>query len=332
MTTQQTRIKYSVIVPVFNGEDIIRECLDALSNQSVNRSDYEIIVVDDGSTDNTAKIAAEVCDRVIAIKNGGPANARNIGVNEAAGEVILFTDADCVPVHDWVEKMTAPFAEAGIVGTKGAYYTRQDELVAQFVQAEYESKYNYMAQYKYIDFIDTYSAGFLRKVFLELKGFDTRFPGASVEDQEFSFRVSAAGYKMVFVPEARVFHRHAASLGHYFRKKFNIGYWKTLVLKLHPDKVVKDSHTPQTLKLQLPLAFLIPIMLAIWPILGVYPFLLVALAFLFTGFRETLCCLRNRYWCAAAMSPFIMWFRATGLGLGLIRGIVSPPISKLGLT
>ncbi len=105
-----------------------------------------------------------------------------------------------------------------------------------------------------IDFVDTYSAAYRREVFLANGGFDTIFPTASVEDQELSFRLAEKGYRLVFVPAARVYHRHNPTLRAYVRRKFYIGYWKALLAAWHPARMVRDSHTPQTLKVQMALA------------------------------------------------------------------------------
>lgn len=322
----------SIVIPVFNGADCIVDCLDALNSQTIPREQYEIIVVDDGSTDDTAVIARKSCDTLVSISNSGPAAARNLGVERANGPVILFTDADCVPLTDWVEQMLEPFENPLISGVKGAYYTRQTEIVAQFVQAEYETKYAFMSTHEFIDFIDTYSAGFRTELFREMKGFDLRFPGASVEDQEFSFRLAEAGHKMKFIPTARVYHRHAWTLWRYTRKKFNIGYWKVLVLRLHPEKTRKDTHTPRALKLQLPLALMLIVsaLSAVW--LGGIPFAVLLSLFLCSGMRESIQCLRNRYFLAAMCSPVIMFCRATALGTGLVWGFLTQSSSRLDLT
>src|SRR3972149_10707730 len=111
-----------------------------------------------------------------------------------------------------------------------------------------------MKKFKYIDFIDTYSAGYRKDIFLKYNGFDERYPKASVEDQEFSFRLSHDGHKMVFNPNAVVFHKHSASLMGYLRKKYKIAFWKAFLLKRHPGKMKTDTHTPQSLKIQMLLA------------------------------------------------------------------------------
>jgi glycosyltransferase involved in cell wall biosynthesis len=317
--------KVSIIIPAHNAEKTIKICLEALQNQTVSRDSYEIIVVDDGSTDNTWDQVSTFKDvRLLKQQKAGPSAARNLGVNHALGEILLFTDDDCQPVDDWIERMTAPFQEGEIVGVKGTYLTRQRELVAHFVQLEFEDKYDRMAQDEYIDFIDTYSAGYRKDVLLANNGFDTTFPVASTEDQELSFRLARQGYKMVFEPDAKVYHLcHPRNIREYWGKKFNIGYWKVVVHKHHPNKLLRDSHTPQILKLQILLIGIAGLLLLIgflwWPIWWLSG--LMGLFFLLTTFPFVM-----KAWSkdppAAVISPALLFIRALALGMGFASGLL----------
>ncbi|AXC11540.1 glycosyl transferase [Acidisarcina polymorpha] len=241
----------SVIIPTFNGARRIGQCLTALLSQAGSR-DLEILVVNDGSTDDTAAVVGGYSGvRLINQANSGPAAARNRGALESRGSILLFTDDDCVPMPDWLDAMLEPFADPEVVGAKGIYRTRQTALAARFVQIEYEDKYHLMAGLPSIDFIDTYSAGFVRERFLEMTGYDTSFPVACAEDVELSYRMSARGWKMVFVPKAIVYHTHPATFWSYLKKKYKFAFWRVLAVGKNPSKGVKDSHTPQLMKLQL---------------------------------------------------------------------------------
>jgi cellulose synthase/poly-beta-1,6-N-acetylglucosamine synthase-like glycosyltransferase len=241
----------SIIIPTFNGSSRIGNCLDSLVKQTVGRN-IEILVVDDGSTDNTANvIRGHSSVRLIVQANAGPASARNRGALEAQGEILLFTDDDCVPMPDWLEAMLSPFTDPEVVGAKGVYRTHQRSLVARFVQIEYEDKYRLMAGQRTIDFVDTYSAAFRRDRFLEMTGYDTSFPVACAEDIELSYRMSARGWKMKFAPGAIVYHTHPDKLWLYLKKKYKFAFWRVLAIRKNPSKGVKDSHTPQVMKIQL---------------------------------------------------------------------------------
>lgn len=244
----------SIIIPTYNGAARIVHCLDALGPQIAGTC-IEVLVVDDGSKDNTAAVAGRYSFvRVIRQQNAGPAAARNRGAQEAQGRILLFTDDDCVPMHNWIDTMLTSFRDPEVVGAKGIYRTRQTSIAARFVQTEYEDKYRLMANQPSIDFVDTYSAGFVRERFLEMGGYDQSFPVACAEDIELSYRMSARGWKMVFVPEAIVYHTHPATFSTYLKKKYKFAYWRVLAVRKNPSKGVKDSHTPQIMKLQLLLA------------------------------------------------------------------------------
>jgi GT2 family glycosyltransferase len=259
----------SIIIPTFNGSSRIGNCLDALLKQTA-RADSEILVVNDGSTDKTVDVVARYSGvRLINQVNAGPAAARNRGANEANGSLILFTDDDCVPTQDWLSSMISAFDDPEVFGVKGAYRTTQKGLVARFVQIEYEDRYRLMARLHSIDFIDTYSAGFRRDHFLEMKGYDTSFPVACAEDIELSYRMSARGWKLRFVPTAIVYHTHPDTLWRYLKKKYKFAFWRVFAVRKNPSKAIKDSHTPQLMKLQLLFAPALLVTagldLALWP-------------------------------------------------------------------
>jgi glycosyltransferase involved in cell wall biosynthesis len=254
---------FSVIVPAYNAAGVIGACVRALAQQSVPRDGYEIVVVDDGSDDATAEVAREAgADRVVRVPHGGPAVARNAGIAAARGALVLFTDADCEPNPAWIAQMTAPFADPEVMGAKGTYRTRQRSLIARLVQLEFEIRYARMAALPRIDFVDTYAAAYRRDLLLAHNGFDAAFPIPSAEDVDLSFRLAREGHKLVFVPEAWVWHRHPASLGRYLARKARFGYWRALLYRRYPDKIAGDAHTDPALKAQFALAALLGIVLA----------------------------------------------------------------------
>uniref|UniRef100_A0A7C1JXU7 Glycosyltransferase n=1 Tax=Caldilinea aerophila TaxID=133453 RepID=A0A7C1JXU7_9CHLR len=333
---QSETLLCSVIVPVYNGAEVIKRCLDALATQTVAPERYEVIVVNDGSTDDTATVIErwrslhpQIQLTLLSQANAGPAAARNCGAAAARAPLLLFTDADCAPTPTWIEAMTAPFADLDVVGAKGVYVTEQTGLVPRFVQAEYEDRYDRMSRQTQIDFIDTYSAAYRRIIFLENNGFDPIFTTSSVEDQEFSFRLAQKGYRLVFAPAARVSHLHDRSVGEYFWRKYYIGFWKALMIRWHPERMVQDSHTPQVLKMQIVLLAAIigltPLALLglLWPPLSWLWALVAALAFLFL--LATLPFVRKlarRSFALALIGPPMLVVRALALGSGYLIGTI----------
>jgi cellulose synthase/poly-beta-1,6-N-acetylglucosamine synthase-like glycosyltransferase len=313
----------SIIIPTFNGASRIGSCLDALVQLVAGRN-AEILVVNDGSTDNTVEVVERYSGvRLIAQTNAGPAAARNNGAMEARGTIILFTDDDCVPMADWLDAMIEPFEDPEVVGVRGVYRTHQERLSARFAQIEYEDRYRLMAGLSSIDFVDTYSAAFRRDRFLEMTGYDTSFPVACAEDAELSYRMSARGWKMKFAPAAIVYHTHPETLGRYLAKKYKFAYWRVLAVRKNPSKAVKDSHTPQLMKLQLlfapALVFAVPFDLVARQ--AVPASLLVLAVFLVSTLPFAVrAVLRDPI--VGLLSPALLAARALAQVLGVIAGLI----------
>jgi len=332
----------SVVVPAWNAERTIERCLTALFRQTMPRDRFEVIVVDDASTDHTAALAADLGARVVRLeKNGGPGAARNAGIEAARGPLIVFTDADCEPEPAFLAELAAPLADPMVGGSKGTYLSRQTSLVARFVQLEYEDRYRVTSRDRWIDFVDTYAACFRKADLEKAGGFDVRL--RQCQDQELSFRLAEQGVGIRFAPEARTFHTHAELLGGYLWKKAGIAFWKVSVLRRHPRKLLKDSHTPQTLKLEMLLALAaltlsvqaalaavvapalaspaaaaaITSTLATFAALATLGFLALALPFSLRAFR--------RDPAVGLAAPGILWLRDLALAYGLAQGLRRAP-------
>ncbi len=240
-----------MVIPVFNGSKTIPKTLSALFSQEDVKKGVEILVINDGSTDNTAQIVSEFKGvKLVSQANAGPAVARNRGARLAKGEIVIFLDADCVPEKNWFSEMIAPFSDPRIVGVQGKYKNPIHNLMAEFVQLEIEERYERMARQDYIDFIGSYSAGYRKKVFLEEGGFDEKYRIASGEDPDFSYKLADKGYKMVFAPKAMVAHYHPTSLVKYWKTKFFRAYWRFRMYSKNPGKIKGDSYTNPFLKFQ----------------------------------------------------------------------------------
>lgn len=326
-------IDFSIIIPAFNADKTLQNCLQALAVQTVPKEKYEIIVVDDGSTDATSIIALRFDVCYIFQNNRGPASARNAGAAAAAGRIILFTDADCTPCRNWLEKMVQPFEDERVVAAKGSYKTHQTELAARFAQMEFEDRYDLLKKSDCIDMIDTYSAAFRRDVFQNTGGFDVSFPKANNEDTELSYRLSKAGYRMVFVPAAVVYHTHPSSFLKYLKLKFWRGYWRIIVYRRYPDKAIKDSYTPNILKVQTvlmaltipfcPLSFthllpLTPIIL-VWTVIG-----MTSLPFAIKTFKKDKI--------VGLLSPMLILLRSLSFALGSVLGLMKWLIQRQKFT
>lgn len=325
-------MKYSIIIPAYNSEKTIDSCLKSLIFQPVPKELYEIILVDDGSTDATAKIVQTYPVIYHYQKNKGPAAARNKGVELAKGEIILFTDSDCVPDQYWIQEMVSPFIKNDkISGVKGAYKTKQMHFTARFAQAEFEDRFVLLKQSKFIDMVDTYSAAFKRDVFLEAGGFDPSFPVANNEDTELSYRLVSGGHLLVFNPSAFVYHTHPDTLRKYLKIKFWRGYWRLVVYARYPEKAVKDSYTPAVIKIQTLTMLLVFMLLLLLPFVpDALPFYLILnlfIAILLTSLPFSITVFKKDA-VLGLLSPFYCLLRAGVFAAGSMGGIISVIINK----
>ena len=187
----------SVIIPVYNGGGYIEECLRALGS-SLYRS-FETIVVDDASTDNTTEICRGFGVTVIGLeRQSGPAGARNEGAKRAAGEILLFIDADVVVTENTLGQFAGLFmGDPDISAAFGSYddSPRAPDFISQYRNL----LHHFVHQRSYSD-ADTFWAGcgaVRRRIFSELGGFDgDKYPVPSIEDIELGYRMRQKGYRI----------------------------------------------------------------------------------------------------------------------------------------
>ncbi|TKJ41606.1 hypothetical protein CEE37_03305 [candidate division LCP-89 bacterium B3_LCP] len=314
----------SVIIPAYNAEKTLPYTLRALQNQTLPRELYEVIVVDDASTDGTGAVAREFGVRYRRQHKEGPAAARNLGVRIARGDIVLFTDSDCIPREDWIEKMVKPFEDTRIAGVMGRYLTRQKDFAARFVQLEFEERFSILDKVDNIDLVPSFAAAFRREIFEEVGGFDAHYPLANNEDVELSYKIASRGYRMVFCNDAIVYHRHPSNWKKYLSIKFSRAFWRILVYKKFPSKIVKDSYTPQSLKLQIltswllllsPLAFFYNSMTGVVAVItGIVLFLISCIPFIQRTYKFDPK--------IAIASPLVLFPKGLSFGLGVYLGLI----------
>jgi GT2 family glycosyltransferase len=258
----------SIVVPAYNASATISRCLAACAAQTYPA--HEIIVVDDGSTDGTAAVARAVPGTiVIAQVNAGPATARNAGARAATGDLVVFTDADCVPHPDWIEALadTLPPTVAGLGGTYAL--ANPESWLAGCIQAEIAARHaGFMdglppeAAAVDVDFLGSFNVAFRRDVFLAAGGFDPRFRAASAEDNDLSYRLTAAGQTLCFTPAAVVAHYHPEQVWPYLRTQARHGYWRVFLYSLHPGRSGGDRYASRGDLLRPPALVLGPLVCA----------------------------------------------------------------------
>lgn len=238
-----------MILPLYNDASSIGEVLDALDHQRTGRG-FEVLVVDDGSSDDGPAVAARHGATVIAQQNAGPAAARNRGAAEARGMVLLFLDSDCVPPPDWVETMARALDDPAFDAVMGTIRAANDGVIPRIVQMEVAERYDGMAAAGAhgVDFIAAPACGFRRDVFLAIGGFDMRLRQA--EDVEIAYRLTGAGHSIAFVDTVPVAHHHQTGWREFLAVKHRRARGRMEVFSLFPEKRRHDAWTPIALKLQ----------------------------------------------------------------------------------
>lgn len=224
----------SVIVPVLNGEHILGACLRALKAQTYAGM-VQPVVINDGSTDRTSEVARGFPGvKLIEQENQGRAAARNRGIAESSGTVLAFTDADCVPHHDWLEKLLARLCEHDRRGIVGGSITipPTSNLWQRLDHQAWAHSIGPDAPAGPTLFGSTANMCLLRNVYKEVGGFDTRLQGS--EDSDLAFRIYRAGYENFFEPTAVVEHHHPrTTMAAFLRQRFNYGKWTIQTVLKH---------------------------------------------------------------------------------------------------
>lgn len=232
----------AVVIPAYNAEHSLPLCLEALTSQQM--PPQEIVVVDDGSTDGTAAVAKSF-PGVLCVRqaNAGPAAARNRGQHECRAEIILYTDADCIPAPDWVAKSVAAFSGGDIGAVAGSYdISNPDSRLARCIHAEILYRHARLMP-EYPRSFGSYNVAIRREVFSAVGGFDESYPAASGEDNDLSYRIRRAGHRIRFEPRSRVGHHHPERVGRYLREQFRHGFWRVKMYRRHPDMAGGDDYT-----------------------------------------------------------------------------------------
>jgi len=207
----------SVVVPVYNGESTIKECLDSIMALDYPREKLEVIAVDDGSADKTLSILKGFSFKVILKDHGGYPSTMNVGLRAAQGEIRVIIDADTYVEKDWLKKILEEFKDDKVGIVSGYVATKPNaKFWARVVGYESEDRYDRMRS-KYVDFITSTSTAYRREVFEKAGLFNEMLKRGS--DEDLAQRASNAGWKIVLKKEALCYHDWSSSVKRYFKKQ-----------------------------------------------------------------------------------------------------------------
>jgi len=273
-----------VVIPTYNRKYILEKCLNALFNQTCSKSDYEIIVIDDGSTDGTKEVVASMINsspckiRYFEKKHKGPAAARNVGIKNAEGEIILFIGDDIIATPTLLEEhykwhRQYPDDNVAIVG----FVTWSPEIkITPFMKwLENGGPQFHFWQIKDKIEIDepkyfyTANLSLKRKFLLENNGFFVEdFPYAACEDIELGYRLKKIGMILKFNKNATGYHFHPINLNKYCRRMLYAGSSLVILSNKLPESFSAD--TPKTSLIKKIVKYPYPIIIKLMSFLDYY--------------------------------------------------------------
>jgi len=227
--------KVSVVVASYNGALTLKACLESLRN--LNYSDYEVILVDDGSTDATPQLA-EQFPNVRYFRhhtNLGLSVARNTGIAAATGEIVAFTDADCRADEDWLYYLVADLISGEFAGVGGHNLLPPDDSpVAAAVMVSPGGPAHVMLTDREAEHIPGCNMAFLKSALEAIGGFDPIYRRAG-DDVDLCWRLQQAGYKIGFSAAAFVWHYRRSTVGAYVKQQRGYGEAEALLIRKHPE-------------------------------------------------------------------------------------------------
>ena len=236
--TKQFTLSATIIVPTFNRAGILGECLESLVSQEYG-SDFEVIVVDDGSRDETPTLLEEWTARhptrlrTFRQQNSGPARARNRGAREAYGRFLAFTDDDCIAEPSWLASLvrTIKGNQGGVAA--GVIVNRESTWVSRYIVKEAVID-QHLGEDGNVRELVTANFGIRADVFHHAGGFDEQIKVAGGEDTEFGLRLQSLGYRIAYASTARVCHRSHLTLGDYVRMIYRHGRGRRRLAECFP--------------------------------------------------------------------------------------------------
>ncbi len=280
-TNPQNKLpRVTVITPIYNNAKMIGECLESLLPQDY--PDYEVIVVDDGSTDNTPDEVRKYPVKLLVNPHLGISAARNTAIRAAEGEIIMTMDSDLKVSKDLIGRMVGPLLADEKRGVVMAWWdiTNPENLVAALIFRGYEY---YVRNLEEPNFFWGYCFAIKKKIFDEIGYFDETLP--LVEDVDFAYRLVDAGYKVKILKDVRVGHYFRDSLSAHLSRHFRTARHKFLYVRRKKRFTDQRGTAMEYVKLILHLLTLLSIFILPW-----YPliFSLLLLASLLSQLKLTL--------------------------------------------
>ena len=244
----------SFIVPVHNGERWLEEVLISILDQRDGRP-FEVIVVDDGSTDRSRDVlatwAARGAIRLLRSTSRGAAAALNLGIRKARHPIVCLVDQDVVLQPGWLGALLGEFGAPHVAAVQGYYLTdRRAPLLARVMGLDIEQRYARIGAGP-TSHVCTGNSAYRLEALHNAGLFDEGF-GYGL-DNDMSYRLARAGYELRFCPAANSVHRWRETLGSYLRQQYGLGYGRLDVVARHPHQLTGDAVSPPVMMAHAPL-------------------------------------------------------------------------------
>lgn len=228
--------RVSVVIPAYNSARTLPACLQSVCQ--LNYPDYEVILVDDGSTDATPELVRQFPQvRYVRLPaNVGLSAARNTGIAAATGEIVAFTDADCRVDEDWLFYLVSTLETGGFAAVGGPnLFPPDDSPVAAAVMAAPGGPRHVLLTDREAEHVPGCNMAFYKWVFERVGAFDPAFRRAG-DDVDICWRLQKAGFRIGFSPGAVVWHYRRATLRAYLAQQFGYGRAESSLARKHPDR------------------------------------------------------------------------------------------------
>ncbi len=236
----------SVIIPTYDRVDVLRRMLNLLTTQTLAQTEFEVIVIDDGSTDETPRLLREWETKgLLNLKwesqpNSGQGAARNRGIELATGEILLFLGDDMLPVPSLLEahlKFHILYTEV-TMGCLGLVEWHSELIVTRFMRwlttSGIQFRFNDLKKGEQVDYKRFYTANIsVKRELIGTERFDTDFTGWGYEDIELGYRLQRKGLKLIYTPEALVQHLHEITPANLSKRQFQAGKNEVLFARKH---------------------------------------------------------------------------------------------------